>query len=47
MKEVIEKGVDLMLQTTIKLLGMKARVARPVLIIKDKKDSDIDGDEDV
>jgi hypothetical protein len=47
MKEVIEKGVDLMLQTAIKLLGMKARVARHALIIKDKKDSDIDGDEDV
>jgi hypothetical protein len=37
MKEVIENDVDQMLQTTIKLLGKKTRVAGPVMAIEDKK----------
>jgi hypothetical protein len=39
-KEVIEERVDLMLQTTIKLLGKKAKTARLTLAIEDKKTPD-------
>jgi hypothetical protein len=39
--------VDLMLQTTIKLLGKKARIARPAWAIEDKRNSDSNGEEDI
>jgi hypothetical protein len=45
-KEIIEEGVDLMLQTAIKLLGRKkARTSWTILAIEDKKASNHeDGD---
>jgi hypothetical protein len=45
-KEVIEERVDLMLQTTIKLLGKKAKTARLTLAIEDKKTPDGGDDKD-
>jgi hypothetical protein len=44
-KEVIEKGVNLMLQTAIRLLGKKAKAIGVVLAIEDKKTSNPDDDE--
>jgi hypothetical protein len=45
-KEVIEEGIDLMLQMAIKLLGKKAKTARATLVIEDMKMPDVGDDKD-
>jgi hypothetical protein len=47
MKEAIGEGVDLMLQTAIRLLGRKAKVPKTTLAIKDKKTTSHDDDDEM